>query len=506
MGYNMIVKKITRRFNILLLKESDMYADEGVIKIKHDVLESVARHAFEGDLESSRDFIPTELIKGPKPQFRCCIYKEREIIRQRVKLAEGKALTKEDNGNVIQVISTACEDCPISSYVVTDNCQNCIGKACLNACKFGAISMGRHRSHIDAGKCKECGMCAQACPYNAIAALKRPCKHSCPVDAITYDEDGISVIDGDKCIRCGLCIHRCPFGAIGSRTFIVDVIEAIKSDRKVYAMVAPATEGMFGKGITMASWKKALIETGFDDMIEVGLGGDMTAVAEAEEWAEAYREGKKMTTSCCPAFVNMIKKHYPELLPNVSSAISPMCAISRMIKAKDENAYCVFIGPCISKKSEVKDHGIEGNADAVLTYSEIRAIMRAKGVVLTVDENSYQESSTYGKRFGNSGGVTAAVLQSLKEAEDEIDAKVNVCNGAAECKKALLLMKAGKLPEDFIEGMICVGGCVGGPSAFTDYNKAKKDRDALIEEADSRGVHENLEGYDMDSFSMHRGN
>ena len=480
-----------------------MYADENVIKIKHDVLYEVAKLAFADELEEKRDGIAQSLIPGPTPQFRCCIYKEREIIRQRVRLAEGKAPGMHDDGNIVQVISSACEDCPISSYVVTDNCQNCIGKACINACNFGAIEMGRHRSHIDASKCKECGKCAQACPYHAIAALKRPCKFSCPVDAISYDENGISVINEEKCIRCGLCIHRCPFGAIGSKTFIVDVIKAIKSEHPVYALVAPATEGQFGEHITMNSWKKAMKAVGFTDLVEVGRGGDMTAAYEAEEWAEAYKNGKKMTTSCCPAFVNMVKKHYPELIENVSTTISPMCAVSRMLKAKEPDAVTVFIGPCISKKSEVKDHAIEGNADYALTYSEIRAIMHARNVELEEDDNSYQESSIYGKRFANSGGVTEAVLQSLKESDDEIAATVNKCNGAAECKKALLLMKVGRLPEDFIEGMICEGGCVGGPSAFRPQASFKKNRETILSEADERGIHENLDHYDMDAFSMH---
>ena len=217
-----------------------MYADENVIKIKHDVLYTVAKLAFEGRLEEERDHIATELIPGPTPQFRCCIYKEREIIRQRVRLAEGKAPGAEDDGNVIQVISSACEDCPISSYTVTENCQNCLGKACVNACKFGAIEPGRDRSHIDPSKCKECGRCAQACPYNAIAHLKRPCKFSCPVNAITYNEYGISVIDKEKCIRCGKCIHSCPFGAIGSKSFIVDVINALREGKKSPAARAAA--------------------------------------------------------------------------------------------------------------------------------------------------------------------------------------------------------------------------------------------------------------------------
>lgn len=481
-----------------------MYADENVIKIKHDVLYEVAKLAFAGELDDKRDNIAMELIPGPTPRFRCCIYKEREIIRQRVRLAEGKAPGTVDDGNTIQVISSACEDCPISSYTVTENCQNCLGKACINACKFGAIEAGRTRSHIDASKCRECGKCAQACPYNAIAHLKRPCKYSCPVDAITYNELGISVIDKEKCIRCGKCIHSCPFGAIGSKTFIVDVIEALRSGKKVYAMAAPATEGQFGPDITMASWKKAMKEVGFTDFYDVGLGGDMTSAYEAEEWSEAYKEGKKKVTSCCPAFVNMVRLHYPVLAECVSTTVSPMCAVSRLIKAKEPDAVTVFIGPCVAKKSEVVDQKIEGNADYVLTYSEIRAIMRAKDVTLEPCENNEQIASTYGKRFANSGGVTAAVLQSLKESNDEINAKVYKANGAMECKKALLLLRAAKLPEDFIEGMVCEGGCVGGPSSYTDQIASKKNRDALIAQADARGIHENLKNYDMESFSMHR--
>ena len=481
-----------------------MNADENVIKIKHKVLDMVAKLAFEGELDAKRDSIAFELIPGPTPQFRCCIYKEREIIRQRVRLAEGKAPGPVDDGNVIQVISSACEDCPISAYTVTENCQNCIGKACINACNFGAITPGRRRSHIDASKCKECGKCAAACPYNAIAHLKRPCKNACPVDAISYDEHGISIIDKSKCISCGKCIHSCPFGAIGSKTAIVDVINAIKAGKPVYAMAAPATIGMYGPDITMDSWRNAMLEVGFTDFYDVSLGADMTAKYEAEEWAESYKDGKKKVTSCCPAFVNLVRQHYPELADAISTTISPMCAVSRLIKARDPEAVTVFIGPCLSKKSEVVDQKIEGNADYVLTYSEIEALMDAKEVELKPVENENQIGSVYGKRFATSGGVTAAVLQSLKESDNEIDAKVHVANGVAACKKALVLMKVARLPEDFIEGMICDGGCVGGPSAYKDQISAKKDRESLISKSDERGIHENLKNYDMDSFSMHR--
>ena len=313
-------------------------------------------------------------------------------------------------------------------------------------------------------------------------------------------------------INIGLPIIECPeaakainAGDIGSKTYIVDVIDAIKSDNKhVYAMVAPAAEGQFGANITMNSWKKAMQAVGFNGFVEVALGGDMTAAYEADEWLEAYEAGEKKVTSCCPGFVNMVRKHYPELADKISTTVSPMCAVSRMIKAKDPDAVTVFIGPCVAKKSEVHDQKIEGNADYVLTFSEIRAIMKAKGVQLEADDTSYQEGSVFGKRFANSGGVTAAVIESMKEKGEDVDCKVCKANGAAECKKALLLMKAGKLPENFIEGMACEGGCVGGPSSYNDMVTTKKFRDDLLSRADDRKIRDNIANYHMETFEMQR--
>ena len=84
-----------------------MLADKNILHFKHEILYQVARLAFEGNLEEGRDALPYELVKGPKPQFYCCIYKEREIIRQRIRLAEGKAPGAYDDGNIIQVITAA---------------------------------------------------------------------------------------------------------------------------------------------------------------------------------------------------------------------------------------------------------------------------------------------------------------------------------------------------------------------------------------------------------------
>ena len=311
--------------------------DTGISEVTHKVNEAVCRLMWEGNVDSDHlEKIAYEISPGPKPEYRCCVYKEREIVRHRIRLAcQKNSEVGSTTTNVVQVIKPACDDCTIASYSVTDICRFCLGKACLNSCKFGAISQGEHRMRIDPLKCRECGMCAKACPYGAIIHVERPCKKACPAGAITYDEYGYCNIDEDKCVHCGHCVHACPFGAISSKRFFRTVIDAIKAGKEVYAMCAPAAEGQFGNDIGMGSLRSALKKIGFTDMVEVGLGGDMTAAYEAKEWVEAKKEGRKMTTSCCPAFISMLRHQFPKQYEeNKSATVSPMVAVSRYLKAK----------------------------------------------------------------------------------------------------------------------------------------------------------------------------
>ncbi len=484
--------------------------DQGIVSLKHRVIEEVARLAWDDNLtEEAKDALVYKIIPGPIAQYRCCIYKEREIVRQRIRLAEGLCPTADpehQSDSVIQVLRPACEECPISSYTVTDNCRLCVGKACQSSCNFGAISIGHHRSHIDPAKCRECGKCAEACPFSAIAHLERPCKKACPTGAITYDEYGVCQIDESKCVQCGHCIHNCPFGAISSKVFLVDIIRAIKAGKKVIAMCAPATEGQFGPDISMASIRAALKKIGFADMVEVGLGADMTAAYESKEWAEALKDGRKMTTSCCPAFINLLRQQFPEqFAENKSEIVSPMCAVSRYLKAENPGCVTVFIGPCIAKKAESRDPSIRGNADYVITYGEFRALLSSRDVKLEPVEDSYQEATIFGKRFATSGGVANAVIECMKERGVDTDnIKLRKCAGGKECIQAVTLLKFGKLPEDFVEGMFCPGGCLGGPSKHKAENEIVKAREGLLQKAEDRKVLENLEKYPMDRFSMYR--
>lgn len=482
--------------------------DKGIIDLKHFILREVCRLAWEDRLsQEETEKIVYQVSPGPKPNYRCCVYKEREIVRGRIRLAMGQSPEpgKETN-NVVAVIPAACDDCPIQDFFVSDICRFCLGKACLNSCRFGAITPGDTKMRIDPQKCKSCGLCAKACPFGAIIHQTRPCRQACPVGAISYNEAGICQIDESKCIHCGHCIHNCPFGAIGSKIFAVDVIRAIREGKRVIAMCAPATEGQFGKDVGMASVREALKKVGFADMVEVGLGGDMTAAYEALEWIEARKEGRIMTTSCCPAFISMLRHFFPKQYEeNKSTTVSPMVAVSRYLKYLDPDCVTVFIGPCIAKKGETLNEFVKDSADYAMTYGEIIAMLDARDVKIEPVEENYQESSIYGKRFAGSGGVAAAVLEVMQEmGEDTSGIRLMTCAGGEECKKAMMLLKAGKLDTDFVEGMVCPGGCVGGPSKHQAENIVIQARGKLLEKADDRKILENLKKYPMDKFSMHR--
>lgn len=477
--------------------------------LKYEVLKEVSELKFNDELtQENIEKIPYNIIPGSQPRFRCCVYKEREIIRQRVQLAMGKPPIPPHNAenykvtdNVIQVIPAACEGCPINRFQVTENCQKCMAKACQRACAFGAITITGRGAYIDQDKCRECGRCAEACPYHAIADLMRPCKRSCDVGAISIGEDKLAVINEEKCISCGHCAQACPFGAISDTSVITEVIDALNSEKRTVAIPAPAVEGQFGPNATVGRVITALKKLGFDDVYEVALGGDAVSYFEAKELMENKDAGKKMTTSCCPAFANLIRKHYPTLLENMSTTVSPMQAVYRWIKKNDSDAYVVFIGPCMAKKDEVKYY----NEDiAVITFEELNAIFDAKGIDPNECEEEESLATSYGRRFSGSGGVAASVAKAVNEMNYDKDIKLKPCSGVKECKVGLAMLKAGKLPEDIIEGMACEGGCIAGPGAIELLNKLKAARMKKIKGRDEDNITDMLTSVDFMDVPMHR--
>jgi ferredoxin hydrogenase large subunit len=475
---------------------------------KFDILGKLCKDAYSGDLdESNVQKWARNLVSLGTPRVRCCVYKEREVLRQRVRLAMGEMADDAAEYNprqIIHVIDAACDGCTIKKIRVTDNCRKCMAKSCVAACRFGAMHMGVSHSEIDYDKCKECGACARACPYNAIVITERPCHAACPVDAISWDENNISVIDEAKCINCGRCENACPFGAIEDVSFVRQVIDLIRSDRETYAIVAPSIQGQF-ENVNLAQCMKAVEELGFTKCVEVAAGADAVADTEYKELKEHKEAGEPLTTSCCPAFVNMERIHFPEqYAKNKSSTLSPMQAIARKVKADHPGCAVVFIGPCLCKKQEAMSDEDDSPTDFAITFEELAAMFIAKGINPedVEAETPKDQPSNYGRFFARSGGVAAAVVQAAKEHGDTTAYSVQETNGAFECRKQLTMMKFGKFNADILEGMICDGGCIAGPACISETNTV---RGRMVKENlanKNQTIMNSLDTFHMDGFDI----
>lgn len=457
--------------------------DTKVQYLKYKVLREVARFAFEDKLLDSYTEIPKLIVKNGRPSMRCCIYKERAIVAERIRLAMGG---DKSNPNVIEVIDIACDECPVSGYNVTNACRGCLAHRCEDVCARGAISFDEHqKAVIDKSKCVECGMCAKVCPYSAIANEKRPCEKACKIKAISSKaENGAAAIDDNACIACGACVYQCPFGAIMDKSYILDVVDLIKKSQenkayKLYAVVAPSISSQFSYaklGQVITGIKKL----GFFTVVEAALGADMVAYEESRELAEKGF----LTSSCCPAFVDYLEKQFPQLKDKISHNLSPAATISKYIKETTPGAKVVFIGPCTAKKMEAQKERVRPYIDSVITFEELQALLDSREIDVNIlEEDVLDNASYYGRIFARSGGLSDAVAEGLKEQNIAFDLKAVPCDGIEACRIALLKASKNVLQGNFIEGMACIGGCIGGAGCLTHGEKNKADVDKYGREA-----------------------
>ena len=467
--------------------------DTRVQELKYKVLKEIARSYFNGTLMEDYNDIPKKIVPGPKPTMRCCIYKERAIVLERMKLALGGS--KEIN-NVIEVIKVACEECPLGGYEVTNRCRGCIAHRCQKACHKDAISFDErtHAAFINKDKCINCGMCAKACQYNAIQNYLRPCEQACKVKAISMDEDNSAKVDDNKCIHCGACVAQCPFGAIMDKSYIKEAIDILKDSDfskkyPVVAIVAPSISSQF-KYATLGQIATAIHKLGFSEIVEAALGADMVSYNEAKELAEKGF----LTSSCCPTFVEFIQKNFPTLADHISSNLSPMASIAKWIKEHYPQAKIMFIGPCISKKQEIMLDRVKPYVDVSLTFEELQALIDARDIdASSLEESPFDNASYFGRIFARSGGLADAVRQGLKENGLEFEFKPISADGLDNCRLALLKAKAGTQDFNFIEGMACPGGCIGGPCCLTHEIRNKADVDKYGMQAKSQTLLDSLE-------------
>ena len=479
-----------------------MAIKNNVMIVRQRLLTKLVNLWNEGQLVEKIDRLPIEFSpRNSQVRGRCCIHKERAVWKYKSLPLLGYDMTDEKDelmplsdyakmtldrekikDNIMCVIDEACSSCVRTNYDITNLCRGCVARACEHACPKNAIEFDPDTSQgkINHKVCISCGKCFAACPYHAIVYIPVPCEEACPVGAISKDEYGVEHIDESKCIYCGKCMNACPFGAIFEISQVFDVLQSIRRGEQVVAMVAPSilsqynapTEQVYG----------AIKAIGFTDVIEVARGAEVTTEKETHEFAEKMEEGQAfMTTSCCPSYMEMARKHAPELQKYISSTYSPMVYTAEIAHQKYPNAKVVFVGPCIAKRKEARREDLPEKIDYVLTYEEIHAMFEGMGIEMSENlrHDIGQASCRSAHGFAENGGVTAAVQELVAGKIDFTTLQIAGLN-----KKNVGLLKAygktGKAPAQFIEVMVCDGGCISGPSVHTAYGDGKKTFDAEL--------------------------
>lgn len=468
--------------------------DTNVQLLKYQTLKEVIKRLYDGNTESMYAEIPKIIAPGPKATMRCCVYKERAILQERITLALGGDKT---NPNVVEVIDIACDECPIDGIMVTEACRGCILHNCQDVCPKGAISIINKKAVIDKSKCIECGKCAKVCPYNAILEQHRPCQMSCKVKAISMDENRKAHIDNDKCIACGACVYQCPFGAITDKSMIKETIDLLKQSNnntayKVYAVIAPSIVSQF-RYAKIGQVVTGIKRIGFHEVTEAALGADIDLYLEAKE----FEKKGVLMTSCCPAFVSYVEKNFPELYKYVSENLSPMLQTAKLIKESDPGAKVVFIGPCSAKKAEIKLEKNKGYIDTVISFEELQAFLDARDIdAAALPETELDNASYFGRIFAKSGGVSTGI----KNVADKLKiANLNpvVMNGIDECRANLFKLKLGRAAENFFEGMACEGGCINGALCLNHGPKNALDVDRYGVSAKEKTVENSVKLYKL---------
>ncbi len=369
---------------------------------------------------------------------------------------------------------------------------------------------------FDSSKCVLCGRCVDACEYYTGLGI------------LNFNERGFFThvgpankenIENSGCIYCGKCIQSCPTGAISEKNNVNDAFNLLDGDYYTVAQVAPAVRAALGEefGYPMGTnvegkMYHALKQLGFDDVVDVTFGADLTIMEEGTELIERlnkYLAGDKtalpLFTSCSPGWIRYVERYAPEYLNNLSSCKSPQQMNGAIVKnyyadklgiSKDQ-IKVVSIMPCIAKKYEANrpEMEVEGirDVDLVLTTRELANYIQRHQIDFRSLNPIKLDSplATYtgaGVIFGASGGVMEAALRTVKallEKEDKHTVDITEPRGVEDIKEASIVINGmelhfavvhgakhfkemfrrineGKKQYAFVEFMGCTGGCVNG--------------------------------------------
>lgn len=471
-----------------------MYCENNASRIRREIMIRLARACTEPDPAAAVDRIPLEMRPRAQAVSRCCIHKDRAIIRSRLIAMLGFDLLEDDELTPLseyvrralartsapepglRVNCDACSGCVRTSYQITNACRGCLARPCATNCPRNAISFVAGRAEIDPDKCVNCGLCQRVCPYQAVVRVPIPCEEACPVGAIARSEEGLHRIDPDKCVMCGQCLRACPFGAVFPRAHLFDVLRALRGPRPVAALVAPAIAGQLPG--TLEQVAGALAALGFSAVMPVAYGADLTAAHEAAELQETVTEGRGfLATSCCPAWVQTVQRHLPALAEHLSRTPSPLHYTAELAREAWPEALTVFIGPCLAKMAEA---AVDETVDYVLTFEEIGAMLVAAGVDVPDCEPAALAAPASGPAWGfaASGGVAGAVRGACPDLAEDACLVVNGLDEAA--LKLLRRAAEGDCPARLLEVMACREGCLGGPGVIAAPKASARKLGALV--------------------------
>lgn len=318
-------------------------------------------------------------------------------------------------------------------------------------------------------RCRDCYKCLRECPVKAIKVNKGE-----------TDKDLYLTVEEETCVFCGKCVTVCPQKA-KRPSDDTGFVNALLKRGPVIAEVAPSFVASlpFDDATVFPALLRKL---GFSAVCETAFGAEIVARAHAHFF---QRNGRKVIATACPAVVNLVEKHFPEVIPYLAPVASPMIVMGRYLKSMYPGARVVFIGPCVAKKDEIRRSENTDAVDVVLTYREILDWAASLDIEFDSLAGERFDPPVPGRArlFPAEGGL----LSSARIVEDWMSPRVALVSGMDRCMDALRHFVQGEPGPDLVEMMACPGGCLAGPAVENDLDLVSRRR-RLIEYYASGGV------------------
>jgi iron only hydrogenase large subunit-like protein/uncharacterized Fe-S cluster-containing protein len=314
-------------------------------------------------------------------------------------------------------------------------------------------------------RCRDCYRCVRTCPVKAIRV-----------------QNGQAQVVPELCLVCGTCVRACPQGAKTIREDRPRVEQALAEGRLLVATVAPSAPAYFGMKV-FSQIEEVLRKLGFASAGETAFGAEMVGL-EHKACVQSEPQRWPVIASSCPVVVNLIEQYYPALISHLAPIVSPMIAHGRWLREKyGQDAFIVFIGPCIAKKREAEDQCVSGAVDAVLTFQELAVWMDEKDLQLPESEAAaVAEHRSSARLFPVEGGLVGTANMDTSM----LSSHVVVASGLDAVEEVLRGIQSKKLSACMVELMACAGGCVNGPAMMGVEGGAFLARQRVIEYAANR--------------------